>query len=158
MVPQVMVQQVQGSSRSWTTRSDEKQRRLRSVSSWMKGPHLPRDKLVEFHDVDRNAMCTLGTLHKRFKKHSRISREPQAAEIGAALGSPTIGRDEQPLAAPERKAMVDPDGSIAQGAPQGEQRSHFECAERPFAVRAAKGLMPDAAEEDLRAKRQVIRP
>jgi hypothetical protein len=42
-----MVQQVQGSSRSWTTRRDEKQRRLRSVSSWMKGAHLPRDKLVE---------------------------------------------------------------------------------------------------------------
>ena len=47
MVAQVMVQQVQGSSRSRTTRRDEKQRRLRSVSSWMKGPHLPRDKLVE---------------------------------------------------------------------------------------------------------------
>jgi len=47
MVAQVMVQQVQGSSRSWTTRRDEKQRRLRSVSSWMNGPHLPRDKLVE---------------------------------------------------------------------------------------------------------------
>src|SRR5271168_1193151 len=47
MVAQVMGQQVQGSSRSWTTRRDEKQRRLRSVSSWMKGPHLPRDKLVE---------------------------------------------------------------------------------------------------------------
>jgi hypothetical protein len=31
MVAQVMVQQVQGSSRSWTTRRDEKQRRLRSV-------------------------------------------------------------------------------------------------------------------------------
>jgi hypothetical protein len=58
MVAQVMVREVQGSSRSWTTRSDEKQRRLRSVSSWMKGPHLPRDKLVEFHDVDRNAICT----------------------------------------------------------------------------------------------------
>lgn len=47
--------------------------------------------------------------------------------------------------------MVDPDGSIA----QGEQCSHFECAERPFAVRAAKGLLPDAAEKDLRAKGQV---
>ena len=47
MVAQVMVQQVQGSSRSWTTRRDEKQRRLRSVSSWMKRPHLPRDKMVE---------------------------------------------------------------------------------------------------------------
>jgi hypothetical protein len=38
MVAQVMVQQVQGSSRYWTTGRDEKQRRLRSVSSWMKGP------------------------------------------------------------------------------------------------------------------------
>jgi hypothetical protein len=24
----------------------------------MKGPHLSRDKLVEFHDVDRHVMCT----------------------------------------------------------------------------------------------------
>ena len=47
MVAQVMVQQVPGSSRSWTTRRDEKQRRLRSVSSRIKRPHLPRDKLVE---------------------------------------------------------------------------------------------------------------
>ena len=48
MAAQIMDQQAQQvSSRSWTTRRDEKQRRLRSVSSWMKGPHLPRDKLVE---------------------------------------------------------------------------------------------------------------
>jgi malonate decarboxylase alpha subunit len=48
MAAQIMDQQArQVSSRSWTTRRDEKQRRLRSVSSWMKGPHLPRDKLVE---------------------------------------------------------------------------------------------------------------
>ena len=47
MAAQVMVQQVQKSPRSWTTRRDEKQRRLRLVSSWMKGPLLPRDKLVE---------------------------------------------------------------------------------------------------------------
>jgi len=48
MATQIMDQQAQQvSSRSWTTRRDEKQRRLRSVSSWMKGPHLPRDKLVE---------------------------------------------------------------------------------------------------------------
>src|ERR1700675_1650247 len=37
----------QQATRSWTTRRDEKQRRLRLVSSWMKGPLLPRDKLVE---------------------------------------------------------------------------------------------------------------
>src|SRR5450755_4733105 len=48
MAAQIMDQQPQQvSSRSWTTRRDEKQRRLRSVSSWMKGPHLPQDKLVE---------------------------------------------------------------------------------------------------------------
>jgi len=48
MAAQITDQQAQQvSSRSWTTRRDEKQRRLRSVSSWMKGPHLPRDKLVE---------------------------------------------------------------------------------------------------------------
>jgi malonate decarboxylase alpha subunit len=48
MAAQIMDQQAQQvSSRSWTTRRDEKQRRLRLISSWMKGPHLPRDKLVE---------------------------------------------------------------------------------------------------------------
>ena len=48
MAAQNMDQQAkQVSSRSWTTRRDEKQRRLRLVSSWMKGPLLPRDKLVE---------------------------------------------------------------------------------------------------------------
>jgi len=48
MAAQNMDQQAQQvSSRSWTTRRDEKQRRLRLVSSWMKGPLLPRDKLVE---------------------------------------------------------------------------------------------------------------
>src|SRR6202046_3338239 len=40
-------QQVQKSTRSGATRRDEKQRRLRLVSSWMKGPLLPQDKLVE---------------------------------------------------------------------------------------------------------------
>jgi malonate decarboxylase alpha subunit len=48
MAAQITNQQAQQvSSRSWTTRRDEKQRRLRLVSSWMKGPLLPRDKLVE---------------------------------------------------------------------------------------------------------------
>jgi len=48
MSAQIMDQQAQQlSSRSWTTRRDEKQRRLRLVSSWMKGPLLPQDKLVE---------------------------------------------------------------------------------------------------------------
>src|ERR1700734_3642413 len=51
MAAQVMVQQVQKSSRSWTTRRDEKQRRLRLVSSWMKGPLLPKEKLVESLEV-----------------------------------------------------------------------------------------------------------
>ena len=48
MAAQITDQQAQQvSSRSWTTRRDEKQRRLRLVSSWMKGPLLPQDKLVE---------------------------------------------------------------------------------------------------------------
>ena len=48
MAAQITDQQAQQvSSRSWTTRRDEKQRRLRLVSSWMKGPLLSRDKLVE---------------------------------------------------------------------------------------------------------------
>jgi len=48
MAAQILDQQAQPvPSRSWTTRRDEKQRRLRLVSSWMKGPLLPRDKLVE---------------------------------------------------------------------------------------------------------------
>jgi malonate decarboxylase alpha subunit len=34
-------------TRSWTTRRDEKKRRMQLVSSWMSGPLLPREKLVE---------------------------------------------------------------------------------------------------------------
>jgi malonate decarboxylase alpha subunit len=34
-------------TRSWTTRRDEKQRHLKLTSSWMNGPLLPREKLVE---------------------------------------------------------------------------------------------------------------
>src|SRR6202789_1786849 len=48
MAAQILDQQAQPvPSRSWTTRRDEKQRRLQLVSSWMKGALLPRDKLVE---------------------------------------------------------------------------------------------------------------
>src|SRR5208283_2911662 len=37
----------QTSTRSWTTRRCEKKRRMQLVSSWMEGPLLPREKLVE---------------------------------------------------------------------------------------------------------------
>jgi malonate decarboxylase alpha subunit len=37
----------QQATRSWTTRRDEKKRRMQLVSSWMSGPLLPREKLVE---------------------------------------------------------------------------------------------------------------
>src|ERR1700684_1231777 len=37
----------QQATQSWTTRRDEKERRMRLVSSWMDGPLLPREKLVE---------------------------------------------------------------------------------------------------------------
>jgi malonate decarboxylase alpha subunit len=37
----------QQATRSWTTRRDEKKRRMKLVSSWMSGPLLPREKLVE---------------------------------------------------------------------------------------------------------------
>src|SRR6202453_2868548 len=37
----------QQNTRSWTTRRDEKRRRMGLVSSWMDGPLLPREKLVE---------------------------------------------------------------------------------------------------------------
>src|ERR1700734_1751701 len=47
MAAQVMVQQVQKSSRSWTTRRDEKKRRLQLVSSSMSGPILPQKKLIQ---------------------------------------------------------------------------------------------------------------
>jgi malonate decarboxylase alpha subunit len=32
---------------SWTTRRDEKARRMRGVQAWMRGPLLPREKMVE---------------------------------------------------------------------------------------------------------------
>src|SRR5580692_8033046 len=37
----------QQATRSWTTRRDEKKRRMQLVSSWMSGPLLPREKLVD---------------------------------------------------------------------------------------------------------------
>src|SRR5580698_7647913 len=37
----------QQNTRSWTTRRDEKRRRMGLVSSWMNGSLLPREKLVE---------------------------------------------------------------------------------------------------------------
>jgi hypothetical protein len=37
----------QQATRSWTTRRDEKKRRMGLVSSWMSGPLLPREKLVD---------------------------------------------------------------------------------------------------------------
>src|SRR3984957_2836753 len=43
-----MAQQTLGQvSRSWTTRRDEKQRRMQQVEHWMKGPILPRTKMIE---------------------------------------------------------------------------------------------------------------
>ncbi len=32
---------------SWTTRRDEKSRRMQAVKPWMKGPMLAQDKIVE---------------------------------------------------------------------------------------------------------------
>jgi malonate decarboxylase alpha subunit len=37
----------QQATQSWTTRRDEKKRRMQLVSSWMSGPLLPRERLVE---------------------------------------------------------------------------------------------------------------
>src|SRR5580658_2664609 len=34
-------------SRSWTTRRDEKRRRMQLIRPWMKGPILPQEKLIE---------------------------------------------------------------------------------------------------------------
>jgi Malonate decarboxylase, alpha subunit, transporter len=43
-----MTQQTLGQvSRSWTTRRDEKQRRMQQVQHWMEGPILPRTKMIE---------------------------------------------------------------------------------------------------------------
>ena len=41
----------QRSPRCWTTRRDEKIRRLQLISSWMSGQLLPKEKLVEFLEV-----------------------------------------------------------------------------------------------------------
>jgi malonate decarboxylase alpha subunit len=43
-----MTQQMAGQiSRSWTTRRDEKRRRMQQVQPWMNGPILPRTKIIE---------------------------------------------------------------------------------------------------------------
>jgi malonate decarboxylase alpha subunit len=41
----------QTSTRSWTTRSDEKRRRMQLVRPWMKGPILPRQKIVDALEI-----------------------------------------------------------------------------------------------------------
>jgi malonate decarboxylase alpha subunit len=40
-------QQLEPAVRSWTTRSDEKKRRMGLVAPWMDGPILPKEKIVE---------------------------------------------------------------------------------------------------------------
>jgi malonate decarboxylase alpha subunit len=40
-------QTVEPALRSWTTRRDEKQRRMKLVQPWMKGPVLPRERIIE---------------------------------------------------------------------------------------------------------------
>src|ERR1700677_4537242 len=43
-----MAQQMLGQvTRSWTTRRDEKQRRMQRVRPWMKGPILPKENIIE---------------------------------------------------------------------------------------------------------------
>jgi malonate decarboxylase alpha subunit len=42
-----VAEHTKAATRLWTTRQDEKKRRMKEVSSWMKGPLLPREKLIE---------------------------------------------------------------------------------------------------------------
>lgn len=42
-----MSEQILQQRTSWTTRRDEKARRMRAVQAWMSGPILPREKTVE---------------------------------------------------------------------------------------------------------------
>jgi malonate decarboxylase alpha subunit len=42
-----VAEHTQTATRSWTTRQDEKSRRMKKVSSWMSGPLLPRERLVD---------------------------------------------------------------------------------------------------------------
>src|ERR1700757_3891436 len=54
-----MAKQILGPvSRSWTTRRDEKRRRMQLIKPWMKGPILPNEKIIEaletlIHSGDR---------------------------------------------------------------------------------------------------------
>ena len=41
----------QTSTRSWTTRRDEKRRRMQLVRPWMKGPILPKEKIVDALEI-----------------------------------------------------------------------------------------------------------
>jgi malonate decarboxylase alpha subunit len=34
-------------SRSWTTRRDEKQRRMQLIEPWMEGPIIPRERIID---------------------------------------------------------------------------------------------------------------
>src|SRR5271169_437117 len=58
----------QQATRSWTTRRDEKKRRMGLVSSWVSGPLLPREKLVDSLEDSlrrRIGSCSKGTTRSR---------------------------------------------------------------------------------------------
>jgi hypothetical protein len=96
-----------------------------------------------------------GALHEGLKKHGCIGREPQAAKIRATLSLPALLGNEQSLTATKSKAVVDPDGSIAKGTTQRQQRRYLERTECPFTVQTIEDLLPDATEEDLSADGQI---
>jgi hypothetical protein len=55
---------------------------------------------------------------------------------------PTIGRDEEPLAAAEREAVIDPQCPVAKRLAQSQQSRHLEGTECSFAVRSRTECIP----------------
>jgi peptidoglycan/xylan/chitin deacetylase (PgdA/CDA1 family) len=61
-------------SRSWTTRRDEKRRRMQLIQPWMKGPILPKEKIIEALEISRRRMMSIST-------HDRISGVPGRVKL-----------------------------------------------------------------------------
>jgi hypothetical protein len=89
----------------------------------------------------------LGALHERLEERHGIGGQTQPAKVRAALRLPAFGRDEEPVPAAKRKAVVDPDGSVPERPAQGQQRRHLERAECALAIGAREGRLPDAPQE-----------
>src|SRR5208282_2813838 len=73
-------------SRSWTTRRDEKKRRLQRVSSWMHGPLLPREKLERLGSKTQMAGLDYSWSNQPIGTHAQALIQPSRYGPNYLLG------------------------------------------------------------------------